>query len=67
MQSAGDRRPVWRVVLTVLGALLVAVGCFRDWVVNDPDSLLPGLSTIATSIGRTAAAGAPGTARRRPG
>ena len=59
VQSAGDRRPVWRVVLTVLGALLVAVGCFRDWVVNDPDSLLPGLSTIAASIGRAAAVGAP--------
>ena len=67
VQSAGDRRPVWRVVLTVLGALLVAVGCFRDWVVNDPDSLLPGLSTIAASIGRTAAAGAPGTAAEAAG
>ena len=34
VQSAGDRRPLWRVVLTVLGALLVAVGCFRDWLVG---------------------------------
>ena len=48
--SAGDRRPLWRVVLTVLGALLVAVGCFRDWLVGDPDALLPGLSTIPASI-----------------
>ena len=64
VQSAGDRRPLWRVVLTVLGALLVAVGCFRDWLVNDPDSLLPGLSTIAASIGRTARDGAAG---HRPG
>ena len=67
VQSAGDRRPVWRVVLTVLGALLVAVGCFRDWVVNDPDSLLPGLSTTAASIRRAAAIGAPATAQEAAG
>ncbi len=62
VQSAGDRRPMWRVVLTVLGALLVAVGCFRDWLVNDPDALLPGLSTISASVGRATAGGLPGTA-----
>ena len=56
--SAGDRRPLWRVVLTVLGALLIAVGCFRDWLVGDPDALLPGLSTIPASIA-TAADGPP--------
>ena len=67
VQSAGDRRPLWRVLLTVLGALLVAVGCFRDWVVNDPDALLPGLSTISASIGRAAAGGRPAPPRRRPG
>jgi hypothetical protein len=50
VQSAGDRRPLWRVVLTVLGALLIAVGCFRDWLVRDPDSLLPGVSTITNAV-----------------
>jgi hypothetical protein len=50
VQSAGDRRPLWRVLLTVLGALLIAVGCFRDWLVGDPDALLPGLRTIPASI-----------------
>ena len=48
--SAGDRRPLWRVVLTVLGAALIAVGSFRDWLVGDPDVLLPGLTTIPGSI-----------------
>jgi hypothetical protein len=62
VQSAGDRRPVWRVVLTVLGALLVAVGCFRDWLLNDPDVVLGGLSTIPASIGEAVAAGLPGSA-----
>ena len=50
VQSAGDRRPLWRAVLTVLGALLIAVGCFRDWLVGDPDSLLPGVSTITNAV-----------------
>ena len=63
VQSAGDRRPVWRVVLTVLGTLLVAVGCFRDWLSGDPNSLLPNATTIPASIGDAAGAGAPGSAR----
>jgi hypothetical protein len=50
VQSAGDRRPLWRVLLTVLGALLIAVGCFRDWLVGDPSTLLPGLRTIPASV-----------------
>lgn len=53
VQSAGDRRLLWRVVLTALGAVLIAVGCFRDWLAGDPDSLLPGATTIADGV-RTA-------------
>ena len=63
VQSAGDRRPIWRVVLTVLGTLLVAVGCFRDWLSGDPNTLLPSASTIPASIGNAVGAGAPGSAR----
>jgi hypothetical protein len=63
VQSGGDRRTVWRVALTVLGAVLVAVGCFRDWLVDDPDVLLPGVTTLPASIGRAVAAGPPSGVR----
>jgi hypothetical protein len=58
-QSAADRRPLWRVVLTVLGALLIVAGCFRDWLVADPDSLLPGVSTVVNSVQSAAEIAAP--------
>lgn len=37
MQSAADWRPIARIALTVLGALLVAIGVFTPWMVRLPD------------------------------
>ncbi|WP_120285308.1 COG1470 family protein [Rhodococcus rhodochrous] len=37
VQSAADWRPIARIVLTVLGALLVAIGAFTPWMVRLPD------------------------------
>ena len=42
---------------------LHGLGCFRDWLSGDPNSLLPNASTIPASIGDAAGAGAPGSAR----
>jgi len=61
-QSSGDRRPLWRVVLTVLGALLIAIGCFRDWLVADPDNVL-GVSAITRGVGQAIDIAAPANMR----
>jgi hypothetical protein len=51
VQSTSVLRPILRVVLTLLGALLVAVGAFLPWLVGDGPEVLPTVPNIAGSIG----------------
>jgi len=46
----------------VLGALLIVVGCFRDWLVADPDNVL-GVSAITRGVGQAIDIAAPANMR----
>jgi len=48
-QSSGDPRPYLRVLLTLLGALLVAVGVFLPWLGGD-EARLPTVANFEESI-----------------
>jgi hypothetical protein len=49
-QSSGELRPILRVVLTLLGALLVASGAILAWVSGDPDTLVPTPANLTDSV-----------------
>jgi hypothetical protein len=49
-QSSRDIRPIIRLVLTVLGALLVAVGAVLPWLVGDGRNLQPTVGNIINSV-----------------
>ena len=50
VQSAADRRPLLRVLLTVLGALLLAVGAFQPWTDGDGAARFAGVDTVPASV-----------------
>jgi hypothetical protein len=51
VQSSGDWVPYIRFLLTLIGAVLVIVGAFEPWTVEQPDFYVPDLPNIARATG----------------
>lgn len=49
-QSSGELRPILRILLTLLGALLVASGAILAWISGDPDTLVPTPANVTDSV-----------------